>query len=313
MMHPFLQLAYAGKNQGWRYLVGAFFVLFSFLVPGSLISFQLLFLYIELDGDPSTRVLSIESLEPGQLPFEGVSPLALYVFYNLAFLFFFFGIYLAIRWLHGRSLLTLITPYRRISWLRIAQGFSVFFVLKVVEILLSYLAAPEDFTLNTFEPQTFFWFLGWVVVLTPLQIAAEELFCRGYLMQGIGSKFGVWAAVLWTTILFTALHGSNPEVSSQSSFLSSLSILIYYTMVGAFLAWLTIKDKTIELALGVHAANNIATFLLVTSDNSAIPSPAIFTIADIEATIANLFLTALLLLAFAAIVFKCLRQPVRSL
>lgn len=309
MSHPFIQLAYQGKNQGWRYFIGAFLALFTFLIPGSFVSFQLLLAYVQLDGNADTRLLPPSDFAPGELPVTGVSPLVLYVVYNLAFPFFLLGIYLAIRYLHGRSLQTLITPFRRVSWLRIAQGFGVFFVLKVVEVFVSYLIAPEDFTLNAFDPKVFFIFLAWVMVLTPLQITAEELFCRGYLLQGIGSKFGRWAAVLLTTILFTALHGFNPEVSSQGNLEGSLSILLYYFMVGAFLGWLTIKDKTIELALGVHAANNIATFLLVTSANSAIPSPAIFSIADIEASFSYLLLTAVLLFSFAVIIFRGLKRP----
>ncbi|MEM6450064.1 MAG: CPBP family intramembrane glutamic endopeptidase [Cyanobacteria bacterium P01_D01_bin.105] len=310
MLHPFIQLAHQGKNQGWRYLAGSLLALFTFLVPGSLISLYLLFAYVRSDGNPETRLLSPSELAPGEIPVTGVSPLVLYVFYNLAFPFFLLGIYLAVRYLHGRSLRTLITPFRRVSWLRIGQGFSVFFMLKVIEILVSYWSAPEEFTLNVFQPQLFFTFLAWVMVLTPLQITAEELFCRGYLLQGIGSKLGNLVAVLLTTTLFTALHGFNPEVSSQANPEGTISILLYYFMVGAFLGWLTIKDKTIELALGVHAANNIATFLLVTSPNSAIPSPAIFSIADIEASFASLFLTALLLFVFAVVVFRGFKRPV---
>jgi len=310
MLHPFIQLAHQGKNQGWRYFVGSLLALFTFLIPGGFISFQLLLAYVQLDGNADTRLLTPDEFLPGDLPVAGVSPLVLYVVYNLAFPFFLLGIYLAVRYLHGRSLHTLITPFRRISWRRIAQGFGVFFVLKVIEVLVSYLLAPEDFTLNAFDPGAFFVFLAWVMVLTPLQIAAEELFCRGYLLQGIGSKYGQLAAVLLTTVLFTALHGFNPEVSSQGNVEGSLTILLYYFMVGAFLAWLTIKDKTIELALGVHAANNIATFLLVTSANSAIPSPAIFSIADIEASFGYLFFTALLLFTFAVVVFRGLKRPV---
>ena len=310
MPHPFIQLAYQGKNQGWRYVVGSLLALFTFLIPGGFISFRLLLIYVQLDKDLSTRLLRPGEFVPGELPIAGVSPLLLYVYYNLAFPFFLLGIYWALRCLHGRSLRTLITPFRRISWLRIGQGFSVFFAIKIIEILASYAIAPEDFTINAFKPRVFFIFLTWVMILTPLQTTAEELFCRGYLLQGIGSKLGKRTAVLLTTLIFTALHGFNPEVSSQENPEGTISILLYYSMVGAFLGWLTIKDKTIELALGVHAANNIATFLFVTSPNSAIPSPAIFSIADIEANFAALFFTALLLLAFAVIIFRGLKRPV---
>ncbi|MGB3300792.1 MAG: CPBP family intramembrane glutamic endopeptidase, partial [Phormidesmis sp.] len=212
-----------------------------------------------------------------------------------------------IKGLHGRSLLSLITPAARLSWKRIGQGFCVFFMLKVIEIGLSYGLSPDDFTLN-FQARPFFIFLGWVALLTPLQIAAEELFFRGYLLQGIGSKLGKWMGILLPSVLFMALHGANTEVATQPSAEGVFSILAYYFMVGAFMAWLTVKDKTIELALGLHAANNIATFVLVTSPDSSIPSPAIFSITDTEASVTSLFFTAISLFVFAIIVFKALRK-----
>lgn len=299
--NAFIQAAQRGKNDAWRYLVGSLLILFTFIIPGSLVSVGLLVAYVKSDGNPKTDLLPPANV-------VGVDPLTLYVFYNLSFLLFLLGIYLAVRFLHGRSLLSLITPASRISWQRIGQGFSVFFMLKVVEIGLSYWYAPGDFTLN-FQASAFLIFLGWVALLTPMQITAEELFFRGYLLQGIGSKLGKWMGILFPSLLFTALHGANTEVVTQPNPEGTLSLLGYYFIMGAFLAWLTLKDKTLELALGVHAANNIATFVFVTSPNSSIPSPAIFSVADTQASFTSLFFTAILLFVFAFIVFRLLKKP----
>jgi uncharacterized protein len=308
MTNSFIQIAQQGKNDWWRYLLGSLLILFTFIVPGGLLSNGLLIAYVLNDDSPETRMLPPDEVSPGDSVIVGVDPLTTYVFYNLAFLLFLLGIYLAVRFLHGRSLRSLITPVSRISWKRIAQGFSVFFMLKVVEIAVSYGLAPNDFTWN-FQADTFLLFVGWVLLLTPLQIAAEELFCRGYLLQGIGSKLGNWLGILLPSLLFTALHGMNPEVLTQSSWEGTVSILGYYFMIAVFLAWLTLKDKTLELALGVHAANNIATFLLVTSPNSVIPSPALFSVSEIEANVASLFFTAILLLIFVFVIFRMLKKP----
>jgi len=309
MTNPFIQTAHQGKNEGWRYLLGSLLILFAFIIPGGLVSYGLLIAYITHDGDPATRLLAPTEVVPGEPPIAGIGPLALFVFYNLAFIVFLVSIYLVIRFLHRRSFRSLITPVSRISWRRIGQGFGVFFGLKVIEIGLSYWAAPQNFTLN-FQANQFFLFLGWVLLLTPLQIAAEELFCRGYLLQGIGSKLGKWMGILLPSLLFTLLHAANPEVASQSDWEGIFSIIGYYFVIGAFLAWLTVKDQTLELALGVHAANNIATFLLVTSPNSVIPSPALFSIRKIEANFTSLFFTVLLMFAFTFIIFRLLRRPV---
>lgn len=275
---------------------------------GSFVSLGLLMAYVTYDGNPETAIATLETLEPGSLPVSGVSASAIYFFLNLAFPVFLLSIYLSLRLLHHRPFRTLITPGDRISWRRIGQGFSVFFILKVVEVLVSYLIAPQDFTFS-FEPRSFALFVPIVFLVTPLQTTAEELFFRGYLLQGIGSKLGKWMAIVLPSLLFMLLHTSNPEVLTQQSWQGTTSVVLYYFIIGAFLAWLTLKDKTLELAIGVHAANNIATFLMVTSDNSVLPSPAIFKIETMEASFALIFFTLVFLLIFSFIVFKLLKRP----
>jgi hypothetical protein len=173
---------------------------------------------------------------------------------------------------------------------------------------VSYAIAPEDFTV-IFQPQAFFVFLPLVLLVTPVQTSAEELLCRGYLLQGIGSHRGKWAGIVLSSVVFMGLHSLNPEVLSQEGAEAVASVFLYYFMVGAFLAWLTVKDRTLELALGVHAAHNAATFLLVTSPESALPSPAIFSIGEIGANFSQLFYAALWFLIFALVVFKLLKRP----
>ncbi|MEL6472284.1 MAG: CPBP family glutamic-type intramembrane protease, partial [Cyanobacteria bacterium J06623_4] len=95
----------------------------------------------------------------------------------------------------------------------------------------------------------------------------------------------------------------------QDSWVGVASLVMYYFMIGAFLAWLTIKEKSLELALGIHAANNMATFLLVTSSNSVIPSPAVFMVGEMEATFSLVLFTAIWLWLFSLIVFRLLRRP----
>jgi uncharacterized protein len=310
MSNSFIQLALRGKNQRWRYLVGSLLALFVFVVVGNLVSWGLLAAYLQSDGNPETRLLPAPA--PGESPILGLSPIALYLFFNLGFPFLWLGLYLALRFLHGRSLLTLITPAARISWRRIAQGFGVFFMLKVLEILVSYAIAPEDFTWS-FDPRSFFIFLPLVLLVTPVQTSAEELLCRGYLLQCMGSHCGKWAGIVLSSILFMALHSLNPEVTGQDGREAVASVFLYYFMVGAFLAWLTVKDRTLELALGVHAAHNAATLLLVTSPESALPSPAIFSIREIAANFNQLFYAALWFLIFALVIFKLLKRPVVDL
>jgi membrane protease YdiL (CAAX protease family) len=70
-----------------------------------------------------------------------------------------------------------------------------------------------------------------------------------------------------------------------------------------FLALITLKDDRLELALGVHAANNLFIVLLVNSQDSALRSPAI--ILQTVPTDPRITLLALLLMmgSFYLIVF----------
>lgn len=307
MQNAYFQIATRGDNHWWRYIVGAFLTLSCFFAS-STASILLLWAYVKVDGDPATRVPSSDAIAAGGPLVEGVAPILQYVVFNLSFPFFLLGLYLSLRYLHRRSLKTLITPASRISYGRIFQGFIVFFLLKSFEVLLSYFMAPSEFALN-FQLGSFLAFLPFVVLLTPLQTTTEELFFRGYLMQGTGSRLGKWMAILLPSLFFMMLHLSNPEVTTQENWEGVVSLAMYYFLTAAFLSWLTIKDKSLELAIGVHAANNMATLLWVTSSNSVLPSPAVFSLDEIEASFSIVFTTVAGFLLFSFIVFRLLKRP----
>lgn len=307
MSNAFIQLAWQGRNEWWRYLAGFLLTVFVFLLGSTIVGF-LFVLYIETDNNPATALLNLSELSPGQNPISGVSSTVIFAVNNLGFLFFFAGIVLTIRGLHARSLRSLITPARQINWLRIFQGFSIFFLICAVEIAISYGLAPQSFTL-AFDLTSFLGFLPVIFLLTPIQTTAEELLFRGYLLQGIGSRMGRPASIVLSSILFMLLHANNPEVFTQASSSAKVGAFLYFFIVGAFLCWITLKDRTLELALGAHAANNMATFLLITSPNSALPTPAVFSTDEIEISLALPFYAALSMLIFSFIVFKLLRRP----
>jgi uncharacterized protein len=59
-------------------------------------------------------------------------------------------------------------------------------------------------------------------------------------------------------------------------------MMVYYIGMGLFLGWITLKSKGLELAVGLHVANNLYASLMVTFPDSAIPSPALFTIREFD-------------------------------
>ena len=108
--------------------------------------------------------------------------------------------------------------------------------------------------------------------MVPLQTTAEELFFRGYLMQGLGVwARNRWVPLLFTSLLFGLLHGSNPEVAKLGTILISV-----YILTGFFLGIITLMDDGLELAIGFHAANNLVVALLVTADRTAFQTHSLF-------------------------------------
>ena len=70
-----------------------------------------------------------------------------------------------------------------------------------------------------------------------------------------------WVPILITSVIFGGLHIANPEVGKLG-----YSIMIFYIGTGLFWGIMTVMDEGLELALGFHAANNLFTALLVTTD-----------------------------------------------
>jgi membrane protease YdiL (CAAX protease family) len=130
---------------------------------------------------------------------------------------------------------------------------------------------PETYSWN-FDPRAFVPFAFLTLLLIPIQTSSEELFFRGYLVQAASliSRNSLFLAIT-SGVLFALPHMANPEVAANF-----VVVLLTYFVLGAFLAWVSVKDGTIELALGVHAANNLFAALVVTFPESVLPTPAIF-------------------------------------
>jgi hypothetical protein len=103
-------------------------------------------------------------------------------------------------------------------------------------------------------------------------------------------------------VLFALPHIGNPELEANF-----YVVLLSYFVLGVFLAWVSIKDGTIELAIGVHAANNLFAGLIVTFPLSALPTPALFYTTHFDPFF-NLVVTILLCAVFYLIVFMRRRK-----
>ena len=265
MINRYLSLAQQGKNVWWRYVVSIVIILFFYQIIGC-IPLAVMYAFLAGDGNPATNfnLLTLQA--------EGVDSLFSYLIINAIPLALLAGLYLTVRFIHKRRLITLITPNAKLNWRRVLQGGGIYFGITLIITAIGMAIAPQDYQL-TFKPIQFLIFLPIALIITPLQTSAEELFFRGYIMQGIGLKTqNSFIPVFGSSILFMLPHLANPEVKSNFWLMAS-----YYLGFGLFLAFITIRDNSLELAMGVHAANNLFVALILNFPGSSLPSPSIFT------------------------------------
>jgi membrane protease YdiL (CAAX protease family) len=249
----YLDLAQQGRNAWWRYALGAITIAFFWLVLGYVP-------YLLLVG----AGFSDQLLE--------------YLAVNFSIFMMLAGLVLTVKLIHRRPLLTLVTPEVRVDLRRVWRGALVWAVIAAVIVVIEHLLYPGRYYLS-FDPGRFFGFLAVVLVLTPIQTTAEELVFRGYAMQGIGllTRRPALIAVA-SSLIFTVPHLLNPEVHEHGVLIMAAN----YFVIGMLLATITLRDGRLELAIGVHAVNNVFLALIANYEGSALTTESIFTARELD-------------------------------
>ncbi len=179
----------------------------------------------------------------------------------LMFAFALLSLIIGVKYIHKRPVTSLVTARNKIDWDRFFYAFGIWFIISLITFAIGFIFEPGTLVWN-FKPVPFVILLLISFLLLPLQTGFEELLFRGYLMQGFGILFknAIYPLII-TSLIFGMLHGFNPEVEKLGSV-----ILIYYVATGLLFGITTLMDDGTELALGMHAANNIVAAILVTSD-----------------------------------------------
>ena len=263
MNMDYIQQAFKGLHDGWRYFVGTIIVIV-FVIIGQI---------------PFTVAAIVEASNQGMSFFELdettlmtiLEPNLNLFLMLLSFAFGLLGLLLVNKYLHKMSLTQLTTAREKIDWKRFWTIFFGWGIISSGFVLMDYFMAPDDYVLN-FNLPKFLILCVIAVIMVPLQTSCEEYLFRGYLMQGLGVVTkNRWFPLLFTSLVFGLLHIANPEVDKLGYI-----IMIYYIGTGLFLGIVTLMDEGLELALGFHAANNLFTALLVTADWTAFKTYSIF-------------------------------------
>lgn len=172
---------------------------------------------------------------------------------------------------HRRPWRTFLTAAGRWRWRRLVVSCAVMLALLSAMLVLQLAVAPGAmrFQGKWNEIAVFAVLAG---VLVPLQVAAEEIFFRGYVMQAISRMTAIGVIrIAGPAILFTLAHWQNPETQQGAGW-----VIASYASAGLYLGLLALMDKGLESAIGAHLAINIFAILVVGSDVSVSPSSVIW-------------------------------------
>lgn len=90
------------------------------------------------------------------------------------------------------------------------------------------------------------------VVAVPLQSAAEEYLCRGFLLQSFASWFrNPWPGAVLTALAFVTLHEYEDPL-----------VLVDLFVFAMAMSWLVMRTGGLEAAIALHVVNNLANALV---------------------------------------------------
>lgn len=280
----FLQPSQEGQNAFWRYLLTTLAMVW--------IAF----------GVQLLAILPAFVIE-GTTDITQFSTITLLVVAMIPFPFVIATLWGGLRVLHQRPFQSLLRPGGGFSWAKLLLSGGLWLGFMGAADVISAALNPGNYEW-TFDPLRSLPYFALALVLIPIQTSAEELIFRGYLTQWMGrySK-KIWLPLLVPSAVFMLLHGLNPEVESYGFWLT----MPFYFAIGLLLGWITLRSGGLELALGLHAANNLYAAILVTFPDSAIPSPAFFTMREYDPVL-GLIVFAAAAVAYLGMLFVIRRK-----
>jgi len=289
-----LEIALGKGNQIWKYII---VLVVSFIAANIIGSIPLIIVMMVNAVKDGGAAMASAGTDTGALISNlGIHPnLALFLL-MLPFAVAFFALVFAAKLFHKRTWKQIINGTNKLRWGHFFAGAGFWLFVSLVSLGIQYFVSPDDlefqFQLSSFIPLVII-----SLLLIPIQSGYEELAFRGYLAQGVGALTrNRWMVLIIPSVLFGLMHAANPEVKEFGFWI----MMPQYILMGAMLGLVSILDDGIELAMGVHAANNIFASLFITHSSSALQTPAIFNakVVNPESGLVEITILAILLICF---------------
>jgi hypothetical protein len=292
----FIKIANQGDNQLWKYIVTILAVIVAYVVGQIPIS---ILIYGKMMNGSVDMDQVIEFQETLDFSLIGMDQNLSLLLLLLSFVAAFFTLILLYPRLHQKPLRMLVTSRPKMDWSRIFFAFGVWLLLTAILEVIVYQIDPANYVYQL-DWAKFIPLLAIALLILPIQTSFEELLFRGYLLHGISLISAYrWIPIIVTSILFGLMHIFNPEIEKFGMGL----MMSYYIGVGLVLAICTVMDEGMEIALGIHAATNIYGATVVSFSGSALQTPTIYRIQELDAQM-MLLVGFALALVFILIVAK---------
>lgn len=255
----------------WRWILGTFIILVSWIVLGAVLTAVSAGLFgldlLALAGTDEESLAIVRGYEPWQAASAVL----------ISFLPLLLAPIVLHRFLLKRPLRELFTRSNRDFSKEVILGAAVMTLLLLISGLPDFIINNATYTWS-FDLGEFLPYLLVALTLIPIQTTAEEVFYRGWIQQRLeNSMRSIWVVSLAGGLLFALPHLGNPEVGRNL-----LLPILGYGATGFMLTWVTMRDQSMGLAVGAHAANNILAGLVVSSADSALPAASIWVTPEVQ-------------------------------
>ncbi|WP_343330223.1 lysostaphin resistance A-like protein [Polaribacter staleyi] len=260
----YIQQAYKGNNEWFHWVLTIILVFVGWQVIGVLPLMALAIMH-------SANMAEFTKAAQDNFMSLGIDKNLFLFFMILMFFFGLVSLIIGVKYIHKRTVTSLVTSRKKIDWKRFWFGFILWGVISSVVIMMGVFISPENYVWN-FKPVPFFTLLAVSFLFLPFQTSFEELLFRGYFIQALGILTkNRWFPLIFTSVCFGLLHGANPEVEK----LGYIS-MVFYIGTGFFYGITTLMDEGTELSLGLHAINNIVAAFFVTTDWTVFQTDALY-------------------------------------
>lgn len=242
----FINQAFKGENNWWRYVM----LQSVFLTP-----FLSKFIYVNF-------------LEPflSYFPDDTTAKFAIKQFRYVILVLIFFGMF---KFLHKRDFKMLITCRKKFDFLRFWLSFSVWGVILILVFSVKVVLYPELYKFN-FSLFPFLKLLLLTTFVMIFKVVFTTVLINSYILQLFTVVFKKpWLILFASVLLFTSL------MYFRSSSLGSLSIF-YYLVLGVFLYLVIILDSGTELTMGVLLVSALISRLFIAYSANETQLDAVF-------------------------------------